>query len=504
MKVLLDTNIVIHRESSSNLINKDIGVLFRWLDNLHHAKCIHPVTVQEINKLKTSGTREVFNIKLDSYNVLQTQSQLHPEVSKVSLAMDVTENDKNDSLLLNELYNERVDFLITEDKKIGRKAEALGIPSRVFTIEAFLEKVVAENPGLADYKVLSVKKELFGNIPLNDDFFDSFREDYSGFDKWFNKKSEEVAYICKSSGKIAAFLYLKIEDEREPYTDIFPPFDKKRRLKTATLKVTLNGYKLGERFLKIVFDNALRHKVDEIYVTIFNKRLEQQRLISLFEDFGFAKHGVKRNLFGEELVYVRRMSKSFDPQNPKLCYPFFSKSARSFIVPIYPQYHTNLFPDSILRTESPADFVENEPFRNAISKVYISRSRFKDLHSGDVVVFYRTGGYYESVVSTIGVVESAISNIKNEKHFVELCRKRSVFSDDELVKHWKYYPNIKPFVVNFLYIYSFPKRITMKRLIDIGVIRDVNSAPRGFEKLEKAKFETILKETQTDESIVVD
>jgi len=29
----------------------------------------------------------------------------------------------------------------------------------------------------------------------------------------------------------------------------------------------MNGFKLGERFLKIVFDNALQQKVDEIYVT---------------------------------------------------------------------------------------------------------------------------------------------------------------------------------------------------------------------------------------------
>ena len=33
MKVLLDTKIVIHREAAT-IINEDIGILFRWLDNL--------------------------------------------------------------------------------------------------------------------------------------------------------------------------------------------------------------------------------------------------------------------------------------------------------------------------------------------------------------------------------------------------------------------------------------------------------------------------------------
>ncbi|MFZ5858337.1 MAG: PIN domain-containing protein [Chloroflexota bacterium] len=502
MKILLDTNIIIHREGNYPL-NRDIGVLFKWLDNLHYTKCVHQITINEINKLKAGNTREVLNIKLDAYNALQVQASLNSRVKSVSDSVDVNDNDRNDTLLLNELFIGTVDFLITEDKKIKTKAGMLGIGDRVFTIDSFLEKVVAENPGLTDYKVLAVKKELFGNVNLGDDFFDSFKQDYPGFEKWFTKKSEEIAYVCKSDDKITAFLYLKVEGEEEPYFDIAPVFEKKRRLKIGTFKVTLNGYKLGERFIKIIIDNAIRNKVNEIYVTIFNKRPDQQRLIDLLGEFGFVEYGVKKNEYGNEVVYVKKMSKAFNNQNPKLTYPFFSRKTSTFIVPIYPEYHTNLFPDSILRTESPADFVENEPFRNAISKVYISRSIFRDLHKGDLIVFYRTGGYYESVVSTIGIIESIIIDIKGEQQFIDLCRKRSVFSDKELLEHWNYRASNKPFIVNFLYAYSFPKRINMKRLIELGVIADVRSAPRGFEPIKPEKFELILKETQTDESIVV-
>ncbi|GAH65130.1 unnamed protein product [marine sediment metagenome] len=46
MRILLDTNIVIHREAAT-VVNEDIGILFKWLDNLHHIKCIHPMTVEE-------------------------------------------------------------------------------------------------------------------------------------------------------------------------------------------------------------------------------------------------------------------------------------------------------------------------------------------------------------------------------------------------------------------------------------------------------------------------
>jgi hypothetical protein len=71
MKALLDTNIIIHREAS-RLINQDIGYLFNWLDKLKVEKCIHPLTVTELNKYKDSDTVKTMNIKLESYNELKT------------------------------------------------------------------------------------------------------------------------------------------------------------------------------------------------------------------------------------------------------------------------------------------------------------------------------------------------------------------------------------------------------------------------------------------------
>src|SRR5688500_19196184 len=61
----------------------------------------------------------------------------------------------------------------------------------VLSLHDALPIFTAENPALADYKVLSVKKELFGNVDVSDSFFDSFRTDYQGFDGWFNRKAED-------------------------------------------------------------------------------------------------------------------------------------------------------------------------------------------------------------------------------------------------------------------------------------------------------------------------
>lgn len=502
MRALLDTNIVIHREADT-VVNQDIGTLFKWLDKAKYEKCVHPVTVEELQRYENEKKLETLNIKLQSYSVLKTVAPLTNEVNAVSKQFDSNANDENDTRLLNEVFQDRVDILISEDKKIHAKATRLGIQDRVFRIDGFLEKVVSENPDLIDYNVLSVTKKHFGNFNLQDPFFDSFRRDYNGFDRWFNKKADEIAYVTHKGDSILSFLYVKVEDQTENYADIAPVFSPKRRLKIGTFKVVSNGVRLGERFLKIIFDNAILFRVDEIYVTIFDRTDEQKRLIGLLQDWGFSQHGVKKTANGDELVFTRNFSPCFSQNNPKISYPYISADSRIFLCPIRPEYHTELFPDSILTTESSLDFRENQPHRNALSKVYISRSINRNLNSGDIIVFYRTGGYHRSVVTTIGIVESITDGIRSEEEFVLKCRKRSVFSDNELKEYWNYYSWNRPFIVNFLYAYSFPKRPNLAKLIELGVIADVDSAPRGFEPISKEQFLKIIKESQSNEGIIV-
>jgi predicted nucleic acid-binding protein len=495
MRVLLDTTIVIHREAN-NVVNRDIGVLFNWIDRLHHTKCVHPVTVEELQRHSDPRVVSTMGIKLQNYHLLATPAAIDPNLQEICSAIDVTNNDENDTKILNEVYCGRVDCLITEDGKIHRKAEALGIREKVCRIEAFLERVIAENPTLVDYKVLSVRKKYFGEINLGDTFFDSFREDYEGFNKWFNAKAgnNDFAYVCYDVDSVAAFLYLKIETEDENYVDITPPFSKSKRLKIGTLKVTNNGLRLGERFLKIVFDNALQFKVDEVYVTLFQKRPETDSLVSLLESFGFIYHGVKSSASGEEKVFVRQVKVVADRANPRKTFPRLSREARVLIVPIYPSYHTSLFPDSILNTESPDNFVEPEPHRNAISKSYISHAISRKVSSGDILVFYRTGDpnstapkKYTGVATTIGIAESIKDGIASFDDLKSICRRRTVLSDEELLEYWDYKPNNRPFVVDFLYAYSLKKRINAATMLESGIINSYDSL-RPFTEISMEQF----------------
>ena len=500
MKILLDTNIIIHREASK-VVNTDIGILFNWLDKLKHSKYIHPLTIEELNRNIDPKTVETMKIKIGSYNLIKNAAPLSDTVKQICHKIDATPNDENDTIILNEVFSERVDILISEDKKIHTKAGLLGIANKVFKIQQYLEKVTSENPELVDYKVLAVKKVDFAHVNINDTFFDSFREDYNEFNRWFNKKADEVAYVCYHKNVLSAFLYIKVEDENENYSEIAPSFPKKKRLKIGTLKVTSTGFKIGERFLKIIFDNALQSSVEEIYVTIFDKRPEQEQLIELLENWGFVYHGFKATQNGNEKVYVRTFGKSLpvNIQKPKLTYPFFSRETDKYIIKIEAQYHTELFPDSINTREMPMNYTENEPHRNRISKVYISHSQDRYLKSGDIIVIYRMGEEspkkYSSTVTTICIVENVINNIKSYEEFVEICHNRTVISKEELKTNWwDKKGNYKPFVINFLYAHSFPTpKPTLNDLNKLGIIPDIMNMPRGFIKITRDQFNSLLK-----------
>lgn len=499
MKALLDTNIIIHRETSK-IQNHDIGQLFNWLDKLQYEKYIHPITVTEIESYRNQEVVDAFTIKLESYNKIKHPIAFSNEVQKVSDDLDKNTNDINDTHLLNEIYEDRIEILITEDKKIHLKAQKLGVSHRVFKIQSFLEKVTSENPDLVDYKILAVKKVDFGEINLKDPFFDSFRNDYQEFDKWFKKKSNDVCYVCYNDDALTAFLYVKVEKSDENYSQISPQFERKKRLKIGTLKVISNGFKIGERFLKIVFDNAMQYAVNEIYVTIFDKRPEQEQLIEMLKVWGFVEHGTKTTKNGNEIVLKRPFGKelTINIDKPKFTFPFISRDTRKFIIKIEHQYHTELFPDSINTREDVTKYTDNKPHRNRIGKVYISHSKDRHLKSGDLIVIYRMGETspkkYSSTVTSVCIVEEVLNNFKSFDDFFNACNRRTLIKKEDLKNNWwNKYPNYRPFVIKFLYAHSFPTpKPTLNDLNQLGIIPDIRNMPRGFIEIDTNQLNNLL------------
>ena len=127
-----------------------------------------------------------------------------------------------------------------------------------------------------------------------------------GFDKWFKDKKNQDAYVqYDETGNIEGFLLIKLEEGK--VDDVQPQIVANKILKVGTFKIDSHGTRLGERFVKIIMDYAIKNDVDVCYVTIFSKH---KGLIELMQRFGFEKYGIKGEGENSELVYLKDMRNS--------------------------------------------------------------------------------------------------------------------------------------------------------------------------------------------------
>ncbi len=345
-----------------------------------------------------------------------------------------------------------------------------------------------------------MKERHFADLDLNDPFFDSLKSDYGEFSEWFERKTAERAYVMENdAGHIEAFLYVKEEDE--PLEDIEPKAPRKKRLKVGTFKVNPHGTRLGERLLKKAFDHAVKCGSEELYVTVFPKHTA---IISGFERYGFKQMGTKTTSNGLELV----LSRPLRQRTGEVLRDFPSipiRDNRKFVLGIYPEYHTRLFPDSILNTESIED-LDDVSHTNSIHKVYVCWMDLRPLKVRDALVIYRTSdkqgpAWYRSVATSICVVEEVRghASFANEDEYVRYCLPYSVFGEGELRQWWRGHPRLQ--VIRMTYNAAMIKRVNRRILVeDVGLD---DQARWGFLPLTDEQFERILELGRVDARLAI-
>lgn len=491
--VLLDTNIVIKRESANN-VSFEVVKLFNWFEKKKVAYFVHSSSKEEISTYQDSTIRNNLALKLNSYNELPSFPTVYDEIlEKVLAQFSDDANGQIDNELLKEVYSDNVGLLLTDDKLMLKKAEMLYMRDKVLTSSELLAKFESKFPKNVEYKMLAVKLVKFEEVDLSDTFFDSLREDYEGqkFDQWFKKKGKEAAYVFEDKDGLKGFLYLKIELPSEPdYLKITPTLSSKKRLKIGTFKIDSSGLRLGERFLKIIFDNASKNDVDEIYVTLFeDKRDDVIRLKLLLEQWGFVKYGYKNA--NHELVLVKNIKEYNDELSPKLNYPLVTANASIYILPIKPEYHTDLFPDKILKNEDMHLYEENFAHRYAIEKIYLTGAFNIKAKPGDLILVYRMGDRwyknYSSVITGLAIVQEIVTTHDVEE-CVSLCKNRSIFNEKDIRVLYRNYPT----VAKILDFTTFENPVTLQKLRELKVV-DAISGPRPFTAVTKEQFDAIYK-----------
>lgn len=345
-----------------------------------------------------------------------------------------------------------------------------------------------------------LKRTKFKELDINDPFFDSLKAGYQEFPQWFASKAENDLYVVTDGKTLSGMIYLK--EETGPVTDVAPNLPSMKWLKVGTLKIDGQGTKLGERVLKKIFDAGIAADADGIYVTVFALH---KSLISLFKRYGFTEGATKTTANGVEMVLVRSLD-SFTGDRLK-DYPFIhTKGVRYWLLAIYPEYHTRLLPDSILKNE-PEELIQDVSHTNTIHKVYIARLALSRMSPGDVVVFYRTtdgkaAAYYRSVVSSVCVVEEVRKkrDFGSVDDYLKYTKPRSVFSEDELREKWTGSNRLQ--VAKLTYNAAFRKRATRGQLLDAHV---VSEQPRwDMRELTYNQFLSIVNMGDLNARLIVD
>ncbi|MBR1245983.1 GNAT family N-acetyltransferase [Bradyrhizobium sp. AUGA SZCCT0169] len=345
-----------------------------------------------------------------------------------------------------------------------------------------------------------LRSTTFRTLSLSDPFFDSLKAGYKGFEAWFKSKAHEELYVVDDKHRLSGMIYLKQEDGS--VSDVEPALPPRRWLKVGTLKIEGRGTKLGERVLKKILDTAIEEDRNGVYITVFELHSD---LIRLFERYGFKRYAVKRTADGTELVLARELTAlSGDIVQD---YPFFRTRGRKvWLLAVYPEYHSQLLPDSILNNE-PREIVRDVSHTNTIHKMYIGRLSLTRMTRGDIVVIYRTTdgigpAFYRSVATSICIVEETKTkkDFADEEAFLKYASPHSVFSRDELRE--KYSTENRLYVAKMTYNSAFNKRITRGRLLEEA---GISEHPRwDLRELSSAQLERILEMGSVNARLVVD
>lgn len=493
MRVLIGTDILVYYLLKQEL--EGIAMMFKWMERVKATRFTDVSSIAILTNL----------IPLDAFSELRGLNILKRIRPKARPIVELEKRDKEGILKkeykykptlaqLNWLYYNDVDCLITENRLTHHIAQQLGIDDIVLSIEDFIEKCSIEHPELDETRGVAIQKIKFGELDINDNFFNSFKEDYEPYyHLWFKKKANDDVYIAKdSSGKLRGLLKLKIESQDDDFGIIKPSFRPAKRLKICSLKADFTGQKLGQRFMRIVFETALEEKADEIYITLFPSSPQRKRLISMIEQWGFRFYGIKDK---NEYVFLRSFRKDIS-DNPQKCFPFCSFKNNSFIIPIAHSYATQLLPPFGFGNEE--NIFDVEPVKQAIKKVLIMHENTLNIQRGSILLFLQKANTIK--ITSLGIVDNVYKQFSNESHFISRCRKRSCFSNETLHSFWLGTLK-KPVVVEFLYACHFEKEVETSMIEAWGI--DTNNIKSQYPiPVSDKQTNEIIKDTPYEKIIV--
>lgn len=430
MKFLIDTNVLIPLEPTrlqdEELLTPQATQFLRLVQESRFQVFVHPAASVDIGRDRDIHRSRLRRVQMSKYPLLPDPPR--PPATMTAVLGEVPSGSNNwvDHQLLAALVVNAVDFLVTEDQQLHRKTRRLDLGERILTLGDALELVrrLTDQPVDPPPRVEAVKAHA---IQPDDPILESFRDDYPGFDRWFQKccREHRQAWIIRaSSGWVDGFCI--VNEEQHP-----PAGLDGRVLKICSFKVAPHavGRRFGELLLKAVFTFVHENSYDWLFITTFDK---QAQLVDLLRDFGFEQLVSRIGL--RELVFAKPLQPAPGSEDSLGSLPFhirfgphyFRQDVPWYLVPIQPRYGDVLFPETASQASL---FPGEQPFGNAIRKAYLCHSNLRSVAEGDVLVFYRSE--VDRGVIALGVVEDTLVSSSAED-ILRWVGKRTVYSMGEI------------------------------------------------------------------------
>ncbi|MGV0796895.1 GNAT family N-acetyltransferase [Mycolicibacterium elephantis] len=434
-RFLLDTNAFIALEPYAGQLEPGLSpaaTLVRLAMKQGHHILVHPASRDELvggddpargaQRLAELGKFEMVE---ESPIPAYLESELGPVVPD--------SNNHRDLRILASLFSNAANFLVSDDAGLRRRARRVGVGHRVLTVADAAAMLEGFEPTAAPPPPRVRVVQSYA-LDLDQEIFDSIRDDYPEFNDWIAKvqgdsPNRECFVVEEADGTYAAIALLKISE-----TDCSYPFGQPVT-KISTFKVGQQyaGNHYGELLLKAVLQSHHDHGARSAYVEVWDRH---ERLVDFLAQFGYYDGGKSDR--GERVLV-----KSYQPRDTALgaleyhiSYgpPAVFENSDVFVIPIQVDWHNQLFPECDPDADSGQMALpgvagsSTRPWGNALRKAYLCNAPTNQIQSGDALLFYRSGF---QTVSVVGVTELA-HRTSSSQEILNLVGGRTVYSASDI------------------------------------------------------------------------
>lgn len=476
MNLLLDTNIIIPLEPASI---RDIEPetpaavqLFQIAQEVGIKLFVHPCQSLDFERDGDESRRQLRAYLVQKYQEIPNPPPVPDRVMEAASHPKVESNSWIDAHLIAALEGNAVDYLVSNDRGLGKICSKLGIEDRCLTLEAALDLLNSERTVIPKSPP-AVTPAKAHELDANDPLFTDLRRDYPPFDLWLEKckRQQRQCWRVQMPGFSTYAGVAIVNPEDKDWEGAKNP-----TLKLCTFKVAdeVRGAKLGELLLRAVFDYAHCNDFQTIFVEVYPK---QGALIRLLHEFGF--ECVKENP-SSELVLRKRMApvseEDLQTRPAEFAQKFGPYSVRwdsvtSYIVPIEPRFFTLLFPE---QEPQGSLLAGTDSFGNTLRKAYLCRAQIRSIRPGDLVFFYRSSDW--QALTTAGVVD-AVKISDDADVMTEFLNKRTVYNRNDIEAQCR-----RGGTIGFTFRHApiFSRKIPLDELITNEILK---AAPQSITKL---------------------